>query len=81
MLTKRTNLLLSEPDYYLLAHLASQTGKTMGELIRLAVRQTYQDKKHMASRRQILQNIDRLTKGLKLGPINYRKLIEDGRKY
>ena len=81
MLTKRTNVLLSEPDHALLSYLASQNGQTMSELIRAAVRKTYRTKKHQATRRQILQDINRLTKNVKLGPIDYRQLIEDGRKY
>ena len=41
MLNKRTNLLLTDEDYWLLSSLAREKGKTIGELIRVAVKEKY----------------------------------------
>lgn len=80
MLTKRTNVLLSDSDYAMLSALSSSRGETMGELIRVAVRKVYQDKK-VSTRSQVLRDIDRLAKNINTKGIDYRALIEDGRKY
>ena len=83
MLTRRTNILLSEPDYLTLSQLASQKGKTIGELIRQAIRKTYSPK-HSRREPQAMETVTQ--KGWKLlkdpqKPLNYRELIEHGRKY
>jgi len=80
MLTKRTNLLLTETDYALLSHLAEKEKKSMGELIRRAIRAFY-DYQAVNSRRQILKEIENLSTQAKTKGIDYKKLVENGRKY
>lgn len=78
---KRTNVLLSEDDHLLLTSLVKKEGKTMGQLIRYAIKKTYHSKK---SAREM--NIEsEIKKGWKLllnpgKSVNYKELIEDGRK-
>lgn len=80
MLNRRTNVLLSEPDYTLLSRLASADGRTVGELIRQAIRKTYRHNNHLSCRKIALDKIRQLAKSVDTRGINYRQLIEDGRK-
>ena len=81
MLTHRTNVLLTKLDREVLSRLASKKGKTVGELIRQAVRKTYNISQKENSTAWALQQIDRLAKKVNTKGINYRQLIEHGRKY
>ena len=80
MLTKRTNLLLTEKDYLLLSQLANKKKESMGELIRKAIRGFYNYQPD-DSRKKILAKISRLSAQAKTKGINYKTLVEDGRKY
>jgi site-specific recombinase len=80
MLTRRTNLLLSEPDYQKLNRLAGRQGVSVGELIRRAVKKTYQSG-GVSKRRQVLRKIDQLASQVETKGIDYKQLVEDGRKY
>ena len=82
MLTKRTNLLLTEPDYLTLKRLSKKQNKTMGELIRKAIRQVYltQDRVNQDAEKT-LAKIRRLTKNINTKNLNFRELIEYGRRY
>ena len=80
MLTKRTNLLLTEKDYLLLSQLANKKKESMGELIRKAIRGFYHYQPD-DSRKKILAKISRLSAQAKTKGINYKTLVEDGRKY
>lgn len=81
MLAKRTNLLLDEYDHAMLVGLASQSNKTIGELIRYAVKKTYKSKKTLSANERAFRMIGRATKGLNFSGIDYKALINDGRKY
>jgi len=86
MLTKRTNVLLEESDHQLLLRLARQHGKTIGQLIRHAVKTTYRSKPEETNQQQIKRRITRLKQAWTLLsnpkiPLNYRELIDYGRKY
>jgi len=80
-LIKRTNVLLSDDDHALLSSIVKKEGKTMGQLIREAIKKTY-----YAKNQRTVQNISlKIEKGWKLllNPkenINYKELIEYGRK-
>lgn len=80
-LSRRTNVLLSEEDYSLLASHVKNQGKTMGQLIREAIKKTYFSKKGGGS-----QNIsNEIKKGWRLlvNPkkrLDYKQLVEYGRK-
>jgi len=85
MLTRRTNVLFSEDEHATLVRLSKKHEKTMGELVRQAVRKTYKvedkDKEEIAKRKKALKEIRRLAKCFDTKGINYKGLIEDGRKY
>lgn len=81
MLTHRTNLLLEEMDYMTLSALSRQTGSTVGELIRAAIRKQYKRDDMIKNRKRILRSIERLSKQANTKGIDYRALINDGRKY
>jgi hypothetical protein len=80
MLTRRTNLLLTENDYLLLSQLASKRNESIGELIRKAIRKFY-NYESADSRKKILVKISRLSTQISPKGIDYKKLVEDGRKY
>lgn len=81
MLAKRTNVLLDEYDHAMLVELASQSNKTIGELIRYAVKKTYKSKKNLSANEKAFRMIRLATKGLNFSGIDYKALINDGRKY
>jgi hypothetical protein len=82
MLTQRTNLLLSPTEYNALQNLSNKHGKTVGELIRQAVRKTYNINVNQAKELdKTLHNIRQLTKKAKLDDIDHKALIKVGRKY
>jgi len=85
LLTRRTNVLFTEDDYLTLHYLARQNQKTIGELIRLAVTKTYTTKGRI--NKKVNQDLkSSLKSGWKLlinpqKPLNYKELVEHGRKY
>lgn len=81
MLTHRTNVLFTNQDYQMLSLLAKKKKTTMADLIRQAVKKTYINKKN--SQRQLIKEITQGWKLLKNPqiPIDYKQLIEYGRKY
>ena len=86
MLTKRTNVLLEEADHQLLLRLAQQRRTTIGELIRQAVKTTYKQIPQKTNQLEIQRRINRLKKAWTLLsspkiPLNYRELVDYGRKY
>ena len=81
MLTHRTNVLLTKLDHEVLSRLAGKKGKTIGELIRQAVRQTYRINQVKNSAAQALERIDQLAKKVETKGIDYRQLVNHGRKY
>ena len=87
MLNKRTNLLLKKRDFHLLTLLAEKENLSVGELVRRAIKNEYEGKlkavKRTINRRKIvIEEILSLRKKQKLaGKINYKLLIEEGRKY
>lgn len=81
MLTHRTNVLLTHDDYTALVRRALVKGKTIGELIRQAIRETYKIGRGKGETFQIMQRIDKLAQKVSTKGINLKRLIEDGRKY
>lgn len=81
MLTKRVNFLFEEETYQMLRERAALENLSIGELVRKAVKKTYADKdsarlkkiqaahKWILTNRKVFKNID------------YKALINDGRKY
>jgi hypothetical protein len=82
MLTHRTNVLLSPTEYSGLKKISLEQNKTLGELIRQAIRKTYKIKAMNSDTiDSTLENIRQLTRGAKLSGIDYQQLIKSGRKY
>lgn len=81
MLTRRTNLLLAETDYLALTGISQQTGKTVGNLVRSAIREKYGVDDIINQRRLVLKNIAALGKKVNTHNINYRDLINHGREH
>ena len=80
MLDKRANILLSQPNWDLLSLIAEQKDLSVSELIRQAIRQTFLSEAENLKTQKAFNNILHLRKNAK-GRINYRQLIENGRKY
>jgi len=81
-LTRRTNVLFSEADYLALKALSKAEGKTMGEIIRKAVKEKHFKKGGYNKKRvDLFKEIEELTKGVDFSGVNYKKLVEHGRKY
>lgn len=80
MLTHRTNVLLSPDEHGLLLALSREHGKTMGELIRHAVKKTYKAKVK-DSFESSLERIRKITEHVDTKNIDYRELAIEGRRY
>lgn len=85
MLTKRTHILFDENTALMLAALAREQATSVGNLVRHAVKKTYRDvslsqdrKRHKAVRE--LLALQKKFLGRFEG-VDYRALIEDGRRY
>jgi hypothetical protein len=85
MLTKRTNVLFDEEMYSQLKYLVKVKGVTVGEYIRGLVRNDTKKITRRVKQREksILAMVKPCWKYLKdpKRPLNYRKLVEDGRRY
>jgi predicted DNA-binding ribbon-helix-helix protein len=83
MLDVRTNVLFEREDYQELKRISKEQGVTVGELVRKAVRKEYRLENVDASRQQLLGDIKALRKkvGISQAPVDYKALINEGRKY
>ncbi|MDP3994901.1 MAG: hypothetical protein Q8P91_03655 [bacterium] len=81
MLTRRTNVLFDEADYANLLMHSRERNKTIGELVRQAVKKTYKVKKTLTENEKAYRMIEKATKGLDFSGIDYKALINYGRKY
>lgn len=83
MLTKRTNLLLEKTDYQLLYALAKRQEVSVAELIRKAIEKTYKQdvKAKLDQRKRTAASIERIWETIQIERLDYKSLIEDGRKY
>lgn len=81
MLTRRTNVLFDEADYATLLMFSRERNKTIGELVRQAVKKTYKVKKTLTANEKAYRMIEKATKGLDFSGIDYKALINYGRKY
>lgn len=81
MLTRRTNVLFDEADYATLLMFSRERNKTIGELVRQAVKKTYKVKKTLTANEKAYRMIEKATKELDFSGIDYKALINYGRKY
>lgn len=81
MLTKRVNFLFEEETWKMLQNLSVLEKLSIGELVRKAVKKTYVDK-DARRLKQTARAIDEIRKVRKVFKhINYKELINAGRKY
>lgn len=80
MLTKRTNILFDDFTWNTLKQVAVVENTSIGQLVRNAVKNTYLKQQQVDSRQQLMNSIKTLAKNVNTTRINYRKLINDGRK-
>ena len=82
MLAKRTNILLEKTDYRLLKALAKKQSVSVGQLIREAITKTYKNSADIecAQREQLASSLRKLWQRTKAEKIDYKRLIENGRK-
>lgn len=84
MLTKRTHILFDEDTALMLTVLAREQATSVGNLVRRAVTKTYKDVKvHQNKRNKAVHALTALQKKFlgKFEGVDYRTLIEDGRRY
>ena len=79
MLAKRTNILFDEELWFKLLTLSEMRKSSIGKLIRSAVVETYFADD---AQKQLAQSVDSVFKNRKIykGKIDYKRLIERGRK-
>lgn len=80
MLIKRAQILFSKDDYELLVVLANQQKSSVGELVRQAVKKTYQQMGKAVEKKELVKTLTNAWKKQK-GLICYKELIEDGRNH
>lgn len=83
MLTKRTHILFDEDTAFMLAELAREQATSVGNLVRRAVKKTYRDVSLAQRRKRHKAVRELLAWQKKIGTfkhIDYRALIEDGRR-
>ncbi len=85
MLTKRTHILFDEDTASMLAVLAREQATSVGNLVRRAVQKTYKDvrRTHQRKGQKAVSALMALQKKFlgRFEGVDYRTLIEDGRKY
>lgn len=80
MLNKRTNILFDENLWKTLTQEASRQGISVGKLVREAVSKMYSRDEELEERQKALEHILKIRKISKT-PIDYKALINHGRKY
>jgi hypothetical protein len=80
MLTKRTNILFDNNLWDLLTSVARREKTSVGEVVRKAVSKVYTEGDLIAQRKKALETIKKFRVKQK-GIVDYKALINDGRKY
>ena len=78
LLTQRTNVLFNESDYKMLKEMSKKENRSIGDLIRHAVINTF--KENRPSRVQTLKRLKELGKNFNTKGINIKDLVEYGRR-
>lgn len=79
MLSKRTNVLLTQNDYAHLVSLATEEKQTISELVRKAIRHTY-NLNSKTNRAEILARLRAKRSKINIQAATIKTLIEDGRR-
>jgi len=78
VLTKRTNILFNDDLWDLLTSVASREGYSVGEVVRRAISKVYrEDNKQKEKAFETIKKFRVKQKGV----VDYKTLINDGRKY
>ena len=80
MLTKRTNILFSESTWKCLEELSAKTSTSVGELVRDAVQEVYFSNSKSDEKKRAYSAIVHMRPVIR-GKIDYKTLINEGRKY
>ncbi len=80
MLNKRTNILFDVELWKQLVRMAKDRQTSVGQLVREAVRKTYFEDERRRQIREAIDEIRRIRPHLK-GPLDYKAMINEGRKY
>lgn len=81
MLTKRTNILFDQKTWLELQFLSKTLGKSIGELVREAVAEKYNKRQRDAQIKEAIDHIRKIRPAPSKTPIDYKALINHGRKY
>jgi len=81
-LTRRTNVLLSDDDYFALKSMANDKGKTVGGVIRELINQNISKKsRKRLGIMKMLEEMKEMVKDCDLSGLKYKDLVNYGRKY
>ncbi|MDZ7587026.1 MAG: hypothetical protein U0946_04670 [Patescibacteria group bacterium] len=84
MLNRRAHILFEAEDYQLLEAEAEEKDSSVGELVRLAVKRVYVEpkSKQLSDREKAFEALKKLQlQTRQKGRVDYKELIEYGRKY
>ena len=81
MLTKRTNILFDEKLWIEVSALAKKEKASVGSIIRSALRDRIEREEILAQRRKAIDDIMRIRPKPYKGKIDYKALINEGRRY
>ena len=84
MLNRRAHILFEEEDFNLLELLAAEKGNSVGDLVRKAVKRVYVEpkEKELSDREKAFEALGKLQLLTRQkGRVDYKELIEYGRKY
>lgn len=81
MLNKRTNILFDEVTWQMLQEVSTAKNTSVGQLVRLAVKDVYFSQNKSNKRQKLLADIDQLNKKIVTKDINYQDLIKHGRRF
>jgi hypothetical protein len=80
MLTKRTNILFDNDLWDLLTSVARREKSSVGEVVRSAVNKVYRGDNFIEQRKRAFETIKKFRVTQK-GTVDYKALINEGRKY
>ncbi len=81
MLTKRTNILFDEKLWQEISKLAKKEKTSVGSIVRSAVKERIENEEILAKRRKAIDEIERIRPKPFKGKVDYKELINAGRKY
>lgn len=81
MLSKRTNILFDDDLWELLTSVAKRQKTSVGDVVRNAIKKVYSEENIIEKRKKIFDAIKRIRPKPYPGKIDYKELINYGRKY